>query len=625
MLSSIQDRVKNINISKVEIALIVFLLLFGIPMIVLIPPGAGHDEEDHLVRVWEMSAFVFIPGQMSPQEMKYPTLFRDFAYRQQGNTGILGAEFWQKYARASLNEYGFVRRELDTKSVYPPPLLFPQAITLHLLGRRANLPALPVFYTCRFAGLLSYLFLAWLAIRLIPFGKWILLVLALSPMALFQATTISADPISNGIGFLFIAGCLKVARVQEISWRECGNLLILIVLLFFAKLNLIPLILLPFFLISPARFLSKGIYFFLLVMTVVLFLVEIGGWNVIASAHSASLLANEANPGAQLRYIVSHPFAFPQIIIKDLFSNGWTYLQGWINGYGYYYWTPPWIVSFFFLLSLVTVLLNDSTLEPVNGKVRNAFLLTFVAGYLATVVPLYATFTPVGSDQIFGVQGRYFIPLAPLLLLTLASMRGQRKFFALPPKWTISLLVITLLLNTLGIWLSFHVFCGSTFYRAELCYRPLFIGFPDIDRISQSVSKETLLVQEIQVGCNGFAGLQFWALPSAPGDTGTTRFTLQDTLSQRTLLDTFITNEHIDTEDWYPLYIQPDWHSAGKEYILTISGTNSPGEQGLKFPYTSSKFDLGNLYENGTPLQEKLILQYGCATGLQKMWLTIKP
>ena len=235
MLASRKDTVKSAYVSKVEVTLFLVLLLFGIPMIVLIPPGAGYDEEDHLVRVWELSAFSFLPGQMSPQEMKYPMLYRDFAYRQQGSTGILDAEFWQRYRRAPFYQYGFVRREINTKSVYSPPLLLPQALTLRILGRVLDLPALPVFYACRFASLLSYLLLVWLAIRLIPFGKWILLVLAVTPMALFQAATISPDAISNGIGFLFIAGCLKTTRFEKIGWKEFGYLTFLFFLLFLAK------------------------------------------------------------------------------------------------------------------------------------------------------------------------------------------------------------------------------------------------------------------------------------------------------------------------------------------------------------------------------------------------------
>jgi hypothetical protein len=116
MLSS-ETREKQAQIPGVELLFILLLVIFGLPMIILIPPGAGYDEEDHLIRVWELSALSFIPGQMSAQEMKYPTVFRDFAYRQQGSSGVIGAGYWQKYARASLYEHGFVHRELETKSV----------------------------------------------------------------------------------------------------------------------------------------------------------------------------------------------------------------------------------------------------------------------------------------------------------------------------------------------------------------------------------------------------------------------------------------------------------------------------------------------------------------------------
>ena len=109
------------------------------------------------------------------------------------SSGVIDDEFWQHYGRASLYQSGIVRRELDTKSVYSPALLLPQALAMRLLERGEDTPALLLFYACRFSSLLSYLFLAWMAIRLLPFGKWILMVLALAPMCLFQAATVSPD------------------------------------------------------------------------------------------------------------------------------------------------------------------------------------------------------------------------------------------------------------------------------------------------------------------------------------------------------------------------------------------------------------------------------------------------
>ena len=621
----LKSMANNIRISGVEILLIAILLAFGIPMLLLIPPGAGYDEEDHLVRVWEMSAFSFIPGQIPPEEMKYPKIFRDFSYRQRVS-GIIDTDFRQEYYEAGLYEFGSVSRDIDTKSVYSPALLLPQAIVMRYFGRPAHLSAITIFHVCRFASLLSYLILVWLAIRLIPFGKWILLVLAITPMALFQATTISPDAISNGMGFLFIAGCLKLAQSKEIKWRECGFLVLLVFLLFLAKLNLVPLVLFPFLLIPLARFTKNGTYPFLLAMTVLLFAVEIAGWNMVASRNLSPLMANDANLTAQLRHILGAPFVFLQTVIRDLITNGWMYFQGWINGYGYYYWTPPQLASFFFLLSLGSAILIDSTPHPDHRKFRIAFILTFVACYLATVLSIYATFTPVGANEILGVQGRYFIPLALLLVLALSSISWLEKEAVLSRHWIAVFLSIALSLNILGIMLAFYVPCGTTYYQTRLCYQPLYKDFSPESHLSEPISNEDLIIQDVQVACNGLAGLRVLLTPSGIENNTTTRFVLEDPATNRKLLDISVKNDLIRSETWHDLRFDPDWHSAGKQYILKIFSTDTPTGQGLRLLYSPQpQAELGSLHENGQLMQDHIVLQYGCITGLRKIWLTGKP
>lgn len=620
MLSSREDKGKHTRLSRVEISLLI-LLAFGLPMIVLIPPGAGYDEEDHLVRVWELAKLSLVPGELAPQELRYPIVYRDFAYRQQGSTGVIDSDYWQRYGRASLDERGFVRREIDTKSVYSPALLLPQAVVMQIAGRLVELPALAVFYLCRLAGLLSYLILVWLAIRRLPFGKWILLVLAASPMALFQAATITPDAISNGIGFLFVAGCLRLADGERMDWSGVQSLVLLVFLLFLAKLNLIPLVLLPFLLLPPSRFASRGLYLFLLAATLFLFLVEVAGWNWIASRNFSALLLDEANPGAQLRFLLGHPFAFLGTVARDVSANGWTYFQGWINGYGYYYWTPPRMVTGMYLLGLAAGLWSDSTAFPKNRNARPVLLLVFLAGYAATIASLYISYTPVGAGQVLGVQGRYFIPLLLPLLLVVGSFTGGKAF--LPARWIPAILGTALSFNLLGLFFSFHVPCGSTYYQTGLCYRPLFKDLPGEVRPSEPVSEGRSLTQEILVACNGLAEIRVLVAPTNAGP-GATRFRLRE--SAQTLLDTTIANEQIRPDAWHALRFAPLWNSAGKQYVLEISGTGSGDNQGPPFLFTPQpEFDLGQAYENGQSLEQDLVLQYGCVTGLQKIWRTGKP
>lgn len=623
MFSRLKAAIQAVSISKEEIFLLIIVLVFGIPMILLIPPGAGYDEEDHLVRVWEISAFSFIPGEMSAREMQYPRIFRDFAYRHQPG-GIIDSDFWQEYSKASLYERGAVSGELNTKSVYSPALLLPQAIAMRYFGRVVDLSALSVFYLSRLAGLLSYLFLIWLAFRLIPFGKWLFLILAVSPMTLFQAATISADTISNGIGFLFIAGSLEAAESKEPDWRKVGKLILLVLLLFLTKLNLIVLILLPFLLISPSQYVQRRVYFFFIAMSVILFIIEVAGWNGIATTNLGSVLANEANIPAQLQHIVRYPLVFLQTVVKDFITNGPSYLQGWINGYGYYYWTPPPIVSLLFLLSLGSVLLAPSTSDEVDKKFNVLFITVFILSYLSTIVLLYTSFTPVGSDEILGVQGRYFIPAATLLLLALSSVPILKKTGILSSaRWAAYLIVATLSINLLGILLAFYVPCGTTFYNTGLCYQPLYKDFTVEAHPSPLLSNEITLEQEIQVTCDGLTELRVLLFPSISQNGATTRFILQDSLQDQNLMDTLIQNDQITSEDWYPLRFNPDWNSNGKQYVLKILSTNIAEGRGLQLFYSpQSELRVGTLYENGQLMQESIVLQYGCATGLRKLWLT---
>lgn len=91
-------------------------------------------------------------------------------------------------------------------------------------------------------------------------------------------------------------------------------------------------------------------------------------------------------------------------------------------------------------------------------------------------------------------------------------------------------------------------------------------------------------------------------------------------------MDTSVANAQISREEWYPLHFEPDWQSAGKQYVLSITAVNPSTGGGLKFLYTTqSEFNLGNLSTNGQLMQEDIVLQYGCITGLRKIWLTGKP
>ena len=188
------------SLSVPEKFVISVLVAFGVIVCLATPLSAGYDEETHFIRAWEMAHLYFVPNEQLGARLPFPALYWDLSYRRQPIVEAVEPDFWSKYAALRMDARDYVYANVETRSVYSPVLLLPQALTLRYLGLSLQFPALAVYYGCRLAGLLSYLLLCWLAVRWIPYGKWPLAILIVSPMAVFQASTISADTISNGKG-----------------------------------------------------------------------------------------------------------------------------------------------------------------------------------------------------------------------------------------------------------------------------------------------------------------------------------------------------------------------------------------------------------------------------------------
>jgi len=282
LIPKVAAKIKGIQFNVAEIYTVIVLLIFGLGVCFLLPVSGGYDEETHLIRVWEMSSLAFIPNEKLGNEMPFPAVYWEMSYRRPFIVRAVEPDFLDKYKGLALDAHDFIYGEVETRSVYAPPLLFPQAMVMRYLGRSLGLPALTVFYAIRIAGLLCYLTLAFYSVRIIPFGKWILAILASSPVAILQASTVSADAISNGIAILFIAGSLAIAHKKEIRWKDWVYIALLFLILFWGKLNIVPLAILPFLLLKSSQFKMRFGYISLLATAIGLFLFEVAGCNQLA-------------------------------------------------------------------------------------------------------------------------------------------------------------------------------------------------------------------------------------------------------------------------------------------------------------------------------------------------------
>lgn len=598
--------------STVEKFLLVSLSFFGLLALWWLPLGAGYDEETHFIRVWQMANLDFLPNKTDEAQIPFPAVYWNLSYRRQVIVRSVDADFWEKYGHLAIDSSDYIYGA-TTRSVYHPFLLLPQAIVVRYTGLAFKLPALPVFYLARLAGLLSYLFFVLISVRRVPYGKWVLAVLAMSPMALLQAVTIGTDAVSNGIAFFFIANTLAISQKEEIGRREWWEILLLCILLFFAKVNLVFLVLLPLTLISPKRFRWRYGYFFLLISILAFFFFEVVGWSVLAYPR-LDTIPNGTNPLEQIKLIVSRPFFSLKVIGVDFVQNFGVRLKNWVALYGYDYWPVPKSTYVFFAISLLgSLFLNDTAKEKPNQRQRFILLLIFFVGYIGTIVLMYLSFTPVGERTVNGVQGRYFIVVMPLFFLALSGV------FDLNPnmsRWIKRSVVIFGILSlasyTAGLWLSYHVPCGSQYYQRDICYQPNYKNFSPESNYSPPLTNQLTLTQEISPECDGMTTLRVWVFSPQEKSVASYNFSLQDSRGD-ILFDQMVQSNQLPTSGWYSFSFSPDWDSAETTYIFTIHPESDADAGQLRVAYSlRPEYALGKLYENQKAIEQDIIFQYGC-------------
>ncbi len=426
-------------------------------------------------------------------------------------------------------------------------------------------------------------------------------------------------------------GSSQSDQPKDIGWNLWAAVLGLLALLFLAKVNLIFLAFLPFLLISPSRFKMKHGYALLAAAALVLFLGEVGGWNVVAYSKFTRALEG-ANPGEQLLFIASNPLLFVRIIAQDIWANTPSYMQGWIGVYGYDYWPVPGLTYLLYPLAVIACLRQNPRLPQPDTRSRIVFASLFALGYLLTIASLYVAFTPVRSLLVAGVQGRYFTVVMPFLFLALlglpvrgvktattpqASLAGANPV-ARYPLLAVALAGCALLLYSGGLLLSYHVSCGSEYYRMDLCYQPQYKNWAPESVSSPAISPSLTLTQEIVPACNDMTVLRVWVNDRGSDPAATTTVSLRTPTRETDLVKHTIKNADLPDRGWLTVPFARQGQSADQLYLLKVVGS-SP--HGLRLGYSEkAEYLTGKLFENDTPMPQDLLFQYGCVAGLDK-WL----
>jgi len=446
-------------------------LVFGIAISVLAPFGTGFDEEAHMARVYDLSGLNLLPNRSIYDKTIYfaefhSLTYRRFYYRDQA------VEMFQP-------EYFGVRANYDsmaiepTMSIYPPLMFFPQAVVAGVGWRVLDLPIIPVALIMRVVTLSLYLFGSWLAIKIIPIGKWALLAVALLPTSLYQAATINGDGYTNAVSFLFISVVLAYALRDEtrMTRREFIGLGAVIFLLGMAKPGAI--LLLPLLLLVPRKFFtSRGHWIGMWAVAVVMAVFH-AGWILISFTNTS---LGEGTPGTIFTSVFSQLGQYLGAFWRS-FLIYWQQLFGsTIAAYGYWEGKVPALVYWLAGAVLVLALLAGEKHAKMTKGVRALlFGLMLLAWFGILVMYTAGKFTFDSKETVLMVQGRYLNAFLPLGLLALSGLAAQKLAEQLLLRWLMAAGVIVVqALFLWGLIAHYYTPCGPSALARTDCRLPAY-------------------------------------------------------------------------------------------------------------------------------------------------------
>lgn len=270
----------------------------------------------------------------------------------------------------------------------------------------------------RMTSCIAYALLMGIALKIIPFKKRLLYIIATMPTIIGLAASYSIDAITMGVVSIFIAYCLELSNQEVIKRGQ----IIKLMLLFFMVLQLksmgyIVIGLLIFLL--PLKKMWKENKKIILLGMVIMILLQIGS-VVISGMFSQGLGGDPRVKGTdtlgQIQYIKSAPFQFGKTMIESLFHYLTNYNVLYRIQERVFFTDRNSYITFLFLLIYIIIASLTDNEKLLTKKEKIIFLIIFFLQILLIMAIMYLTYTPVGADVLQGYHPRYLFPILFLLL-----------------------------------------------------------------------------------------------------------------------------------------------------------------------------------------------------------------
>lgn len=398
-----------------------YLFLLVLLLSIIIPPFQSPDELSHFQRAYQVS-YGAIFNQVSEEGVVggfYPVQFEDID-RSVSNLYYNTSELFKYELLIEFLDDDFTDSDSNFRTssanVYSATNYVFPAVAI-AVGRVLNAPPLLVYYLARLIAAFAAVFIFAVACKIAPRARNAILVVFFMPMTLFQLVSTNADSFAISLAVLFTAYNLSLLTKEKLLRNDIVILTIISTLLVVTKNSYMPLLILNLLQISKFRsYRYKFSYFVTTVVLPTIVSLMLFIYSIASAGAGKEHIGNgfgDIGPSLLL--------AFGKDFVIDVYLMSSFYVETFIGRIGWLDTPMPFLFShvpYLFLLLIAGVYTYD--------KYKNYFSRFNIAVILSTVLSfillqfflLYLLWFRIGHN-IFGAQGRYFIPIAICLMLLL--------------------------------------------------------------------------------------------------------------------------------------------------------------------------------------------------------------
>lgn len=437
---------KNLTSLNPAYFFLITATFFGLLYVFINPPLFGLDERAHFMRTHHTSNFNFkvdtspqsnlvnekVPKNMAGlvnastedlldnDETKFPFSRHDYNHKK-----------YEKFKNESVDSFSVIDNGVNTQllaSGPSSPLSYLHLSVAYLISKSANLSLIFTMYFLRVTALALYILIIFYAIKKASNYKWVLAAVALLPAALFQASIISMDHVV--IATMLLLSALAINGYSSKQQGKYDYLLITLALtiLILTKFPYV-FIVIVFLLMPKTYFASKNRQVIQKILWVIVPFSAFIAWTLVNSDVSKAITILQPNGPVsieeQLRAVIYNPIKFIGVILWTYYQGMDSIVTGALGRIGDRYIGIPALLMYIisFLIGALSVLIGNGQNKLAKKPVRNVILPVLTALLVVgifTSTALYLTFTSVRASIIQGIQGRYLIPILPLLLFSIA-------------------------------------------------------------------------------------------------------------------------------------------------------------------------------------------------------------